>query len=270
MKTPVSYNAVHEKACRAICLALVEDPLLASTGLDGKLCVSSLKSDAVIVSFQLFNNAAGWSCCFSPIDSSIIYVGSLNRKLFIYDLRVPGGFVKELQVAFEGPPLPLHSLIAVGNLVFGASLNGIFRLDPADDSIITYSQTSGCFSLAFNGASFLFASFRKGNMTEHCIYSSDSFERLYSFSLPSPNTRLVSLSAVSVSDDVALVATIDEPSTSVLLWQINLKLQDHMLWQRLPINAPVYSTFFFGNADLLAVSDNSLHYFKANRAVQYA
>lgn len=240
---------------------------MATTGADGRLCISSMTTDSILATFQIPNSLPGWSCCFSPIDPNIVYVGSLTRKIFVFDLRLTSGFVKELQVSLEGPPLPVHSLLATQNAIFGASLNGIFRLEPTNDSIVGYSQTTGCFSLAFDGKSLLLGSFRKGSSTECSVYTAESFEEFFKFSLPSPNSRLVSLSLTAVSEDVALVGVIDEPTSAVHLWQVNLKNQDKLLWQRLPINGPVYSLSFLGNSDLLVLTDNSLHYFKASRAL---
>lgn len=266
IRLPASYSAIHEKPCRAICISRSDEPLVATTGADGKLCISSMASDSVLATFQLPNSLPGWSCCFSPVDPNIIYVGSLNRKIFVFDLRLTSGFVKELQISLEGPPLPVHSLLATHDAIFGASLNGIFRLDPANDGIIGYSQTTGCFCVSFDSKSLLLGSFRKGNSTEFSVYSAESFEELYKFTIPSPNSRLVNISLASISEDVVLVGVIDEPTSTVQLWQINLKNQDRFLWQRLPINAPIYSLSFLGNSDLLILSENSLHYFKTVRA----
>lgn len=265
IRLPVSYNSVHEKPCRAISISYSDDPLVATTGVEGKLFICSLATDSLLASFQLPNHFPGWSCCFSPIDRNIVYVGTVNRRLFIFDLRVRNGFVKELQVALDGPSLPVHSLLATRSVIYGASLNGIFRLEPANNDIIPYPQTSSCFSLSFDGTSLLLGCYRKGVNTEYSIYSSDSFTEFYSFSNSSPNTRLVNMSLMSLREDVILAGIIDEPSSAVQLWHINLKNQDKLLWQKLPINAPMYSLSFFGESNLIILSENTLHYFKANR-----
>ena len=266
LRSPISFNRFHEKSCRAVSVSSDDEPLVATTGADGKVCISSGITDSVLATFQLPNFLPGWSCCFSPIDSNIIYVGSVNRKIFVFDLREPNDFIKELQVIFDGPPLPIHSLISVKDVLYGASLNGIFRLNPQDDDILAFSQTSSCFSIAYDGSSLLLASFRKGTSTEYSLYGIGNFELLFSVSLSASNTRLVSSCVTLINQETALMAVIDEPSCAVQLWQVNLTSQDGILWQKLPINAPIYAVSFFDNAELVVLSENSLLYFKTNRA----
>ncbi|XP_052797450.1 E3 ubiquitin-protein ligase RFWD3-like isoform X2 [Mya arenaria] len=101
------YLTIHSKPIRDLAFhPAVEDGMLLSCGLDKKVKMTSLISNAVVQSFD--TDTPAWSCVWNSQDSNYFYTGLCNGLVLEFDVRNTDGPVSELNT--EGSRSPVASL----------------------------------------------------------------------------------------------------------------------------------------------------------------
>ncbi|XP_052215341.1 E3 ubiquitin-protein ligase RFWD3-like isoform X2 [Dreissena polymorpha] len=101
------YLTIHSKTIRDVAFhPAVEDGILLSCGLDKKVKMTSLLSNAVVQSYD--TPMPGWSCTWNIQDRNYFYVGLQNGLVLEYDVRNTEAHVREMNA--EGSRSPVVSL----------------------------------------------------------------------------------------------------------------------------------------------------------------
>ncbi|XP_060588595.1 E3 ubiquitin-protein ligase RFWD3-like [Ruditapes philippinarum] len=101
------YITIHNKAIRDVAFhPTVEDGMLLSCGLDKKVKMTSLLSNAVVQTYETAMPA--WSCVWNAQDRNYFYAGQQNGLVLEFDIRNTEGPVQEFNS--EGSRSPVASL----------------------------------------------------------------------------------------------------------------------------------------------------------------
>jgi E3 ubiquitin-protein ligase RFWD3 len=269
------FLAFHKKPCKALATSPFHDGLIASTGMDGLLQLSSLQSGNTIASMNLAANLTGWSVCFDRCDRHILWAGCSNKRLCCFDLRNPSDINHELMIP-DGPPLPVHSLISLGaGGLVGATLGGgIFTANIDGQTFNSVPDTNGCYNLICDQSqpNEVLASFRRdGQNSIHSVLKAENhtWTKLVHFEGTSPNTRMTRACLATVPSGLRLAASIDETSKAVNIWHCNIDTGHVIAAQKLLTGSegPLYDIAFMGNeaVSLAVLSGQQLFTFCASR-----
>lgn len=262
----------HSKPVKAIACGHFRDGLLASVGMDCRLKLSSLSSASELCEWGLAS--PGWSVAFDTMDRNVVFVGLANRRIAVFDIRKTQMAVKEAILIDSGsPPLPVHSLFmakvgeAEKRVLIGATMNGVFLSEPYPDiyslaspiiATISLGISGSCSGLAcFNNQLFC-ALFRQSEPSAPAVIvvltlqecedgGNVTVKVLTSFKTASGCTRLCSpcmfMDGKQTANNEVTIAVIDEPSSSVHLWDVEYMNGQCRLRSALPCNTnrPLYS-----------------------------
>ncbi|KAL3841397.1 hypothetical protein ACJMK2_019549 [Sinanodonta woodiana] len=105
------YLMLHSKVIRDLAFhPIVEDGMLLSCGLDKKVKMTSIISNAVVQSFE--TPMPAWSCVWNVDDSNYFYTGLQNGIVLEFDVRNTQSYVQELNQ--EGNKSPVAALQYLG------------------------------------------------------------------------------------------------------------------------------------------------------------
>lgn len=222
-------GGIHSDQIRCISHSPFKDGLVISTGNDDRLCLTTLSSNTVMQTYNL--EAPGWSCCFDPSNSNMLYAGLANCSIACFDLRNTGSPVETFRPELSRK-LPVHSLVMTSSGLLGGTLDGPFLLDPLNGALRwTWSPTDvkgSCVSVSFDAASeSALSSYRLLDQPSLQFFGTlgeTGLENVSSFSIESPQT-IMSRSVVASYDDTESMQSLffvpDEPTSAIHMYARN-------------------------------------------------
>ncbi|KAJ3125002.1 RING finger and WD repeat domain-containing protein 3 [Nowakowskiella sp. JEL0407] len=105
------FHPLHTSMIRDIHISPHDPDKILSTSLDKSLKLFSIKSSAVVQTYEL--DAPGWSVCFDAVDEWVGYCGGMNHVVWVVDFRWTGGVLKRIDLSGVCGWVGVHSLCSV-------------------------------------------------------------------------------------------------------------------------------------------------------------
>ena len=184
-----------------------------------------------------------WSCAYDGSDVNYIYAGTLNNKLFVFDVRKPSEAVVPGGTDLTTLPghAPICDLENLDGYLLGRTQEAIFHV-PYEDArrgdfsshLSTFASgdlasESSCTSLCGLQGSFT-ATFRIGNISKICLFTMEqqqqqqqknAFEISHCFSAPFPQHNSSRSCLFQLPCGRLLVNGVDESSGLHCIWDVS-------------------------------------------------
>jgi hypothetical protein len=297
-----SILASHSKQVKAVAVGHFKDGLVASVGLDCRLKLCSLSSASELAEWGLSSPGWSVAFDRLDRNVIFVGLANRRIAVFD-TLKTMQAVKESILVDSGSPPLPIHSLFmaAVGpaeskvRVLVGATMNGIFVSEPYPQidsitspiikthSLDTPGLCSGLTMLDQEDHNMFCALFRQAEPSEPALlvvftiiddceedHASGliSIKTICKFKVASGCTRLLSPCIFTHGKETELkgevcVAVIDEPSSSIHLWSVEINSASFHLRSSLPCNtARPLQSVVYGNGMIGCLSDQQLFLYR--------